>query len=157
MDRERFAEAVERVEEIDRVVRKLDPAVRGEAFSVLARFTLAATPAGSDIEELVQLVLSLAAREAEDDLREILAEVEKINAQKKRLRELVDRLGQESDQLVASLRAEYRDLFDVNESAELQSLQLQMAMDRLARLLEALANILKKLSDTDSSIIQNIK
>ena len=156
MDRERFAEAVARVEEIDRVVRKLDPAVRSEAFSVLARFTLAPTPAGSDIEELVQLVLSLAARAAEDDLREILAEVEKINAQKKRLRELVDRLGQESDQLVGSLRAQYRDLFDASD-AELQSLQLQMAIDRLSKLLETLANILKKVSDTDSSIIQNIK
>ena len=156
MDRGRFAEAVERVEEIDRVVRKLDPAVRGEAFSVLAGHASGLLP-GSDIEALTFLVLMAATEGARDDLREIMAEVEKINAQKKRLRELVDRLGQESDELAGRLRAEYCDLLDASESAELQMLQLQMKMDRLSKLLETLANILKKVSDTDSSIIQNIK
>ena len=155
MDRERFAEAVAQVEEIDRVVRKLDPAVRAQAFSLLAAHALAPSGAGQDIEELVQLVLSLTAQEAEDDLREILQEVERVNAQKQRLRELVDRLGQESDELAARLRSEYCDLLD--ENAELMQLQLQMKMDRLSRLLQTWSNILKKMSDTESGIIGNIK
>ena len=157
MDRERFAEAVSRVEEIDRVVRKLDPAVRGQAFSALAGDALAPTGAGLDIEELVQLVLSLAAQEAENDLREILEEVEKVNEQKKRLRELVDRLGRESDDVATRLRSEYGDLLGGSDQGELQMLQLQMKVDRLSRLLETLSNILKKMRDTESTIIGNIK
>lgn len=40
MDRERFAEATERLQEVDRFVRTLDPAVRAEAFSLLSRYAL---------------------------------------------------------------------------------------------------------------------
>jgi hypothetical protein len=40
MDRERFAEATERLQEVDRFVRTLDPAVRAEAFSLRRRYAL---------------------------------------------------------------------------------------------------------------------
>jgi hypothetical protein len=45
----------------------------------------------------------------------------------------------------------------MTEMGEMESLRLQMAMDRLSKLMSTLSNILKKISDTAGSIIQNIK
>ncbi len=44
-----------------------------------------------------------------------------------------------------------------SEMSETQSLELQMTMDRMSKLLETMSNIMKKMSDTGSSIIQNMK
>ena len=45
----------------------------------------------------------------------------------------------------------------LSEMGEMESLRLQMAMDRRAKLLSTLSNIMKKLSDTRASITQNLK
>jgi hypothetical protein len=153
VDRKSFTKEAKRVQEIDRIVRKLDPAVRGQAFSHLSGKAASALP----IEVLVTLVLQLAAEDAQRDLRELTEDVEKLNAQKARLRDLVERLAQDSDELAGLLRSEYEDLFDTGDLGELQSLRLQIALDRRSKLLQTLSNILKKLSDTDSAIIQNLK
>jgi len=44
-----------------------------------------------------------------------------------------------------------------SEMGEMESLRLQMTMDRMSKLMSTLSNILKKAGDTDQSIIQNIK
>ena len=49
------------------------------------------------------------------------------------------------------------DLDSMNEMGEMESLRLQMAMDRLSKMMSTLSNILKKISDTASAITQNIK
>lgn len=48
-------------------------------------------------------------------------------------------------------------LDSMSEMGEMESLRLQMAMDRLSKMMSTLSNILKKISDTASSITQNIK
>jgi hypothetical protein len=48
-------------------------------------------------------------------------------------------------------------LDSMNDLSETQSLELQMAMDRRSKFLETLSNIEKTISDTDSSIVQNLK
>lgn len=48
-------------------------------------------------------------------------------------------------------------LDSMSEMGEMESLRLQMAMDRLSKMMNTLSNILKKMADTSSSIIQNIK
>jgi putative addiction module CopG family antidote len=48
-------------------------------------------------------------------------------------------------------------LDSMSELGEMESLRLQMAMDRLSKLMIALSNILKKISDTDTAIITNLK
>ena len=48
-------------------------------------------------------------------------------------------------------------LDDLSEMGEMESLRLQMAMDRLSKLMSTLSNLLKKASDTASAITQNIK
>jgi hypothetical protein len=45
----------------------------------------------------------------------------------------------------------------MSEMGEMESLRLQMAMDRLSKMMTVLSNIMKKISDTGSSIIQNLK
>ncbi|CAG1007014.1 hypothetical protein BURK1_03356 [Burkholderiales bacterium] len=49
------------------------------------------------------------------------------------------------------------DLDSLSEMGEMESLRLQMAMDRLSRMMSTLSNLLKKVSDTASSITQNLK
>jgi hypothetical protein len=45
----------------------------------------------------------------------------------------------------------------MNEMSEMTSMRLQMAMDRQSKFVEALSNIMKKIDETNSTIIQNIK
>lgn len=49
------------------------------------------------------------------------------------------------------------DLDSMSEMGEMESLRLQMAMNRMSKMMSTLSNILKKISDTSQSIIQNLK
>jgi hypothetical protein len=50
-----------------------------------------------------------------------------------------------------------KNLDSMNDLGETESLRLQMAMDRLSKMISTLSNILKKISDTAESITQNLK
>lgn len=50
-----------------------------------------------------------------------------------------------------------RDLDSMNEMSEMNSLRLQMAMDRLSKMQSSLSNILKKIDSTQNQIVQNLK
>jgi hypothetical protein len=39
----------------------------------------------------------------------------------------------------------------------MESLRMQMAMDRMSKMMSTLSNLLKKMSDTSSAIISNLK
>jgi hypothetical protein len=49
------------------------------------------------------------------------------------------------------------DLDSMSEMGEMESLRLQMAMDRMSKMMSTLSNLLKKISDTQNSITQNLK
>ena len=49
------------------------------------------------------------------------------------------------------------DLDSLSEVGEMESLRLQMTMDRLSKMMSTLSNLLKKVSDTASEITQNLK
>lgn len=49
------------------------------------------------------------------------------------------------------------DLDSMSEMGEMESLRLQMAMDRMSKMMSTLSNLLKKISDTAQGIIQNLK
>ena len=49
------------------------------------------------------------------------------------------------------------DLDAMSEMGEMESLRLQMAMDRMSKMMSTLSNLLKKISDTAESITQNLK
>ena len=46
---------------------------------------------------------------------------------------------------------------DFSEMGEMQSLRLQMAMDRMSKFMSTLSNLLKQVSVTDSQIAGNLK
>jgi len=49
------------------------------------------------------------------------------------------------------------DLDSMSEMGEMESLRLQMAMDRMSKMMSTLSNLLKKSSETAAEITQNIK
>jgi hypothetical protein len=49
------------------------------------------------------------------------------------------------------------DLDSMNEMSEMTSMRLQIAMDRRSKLVETLSNVMKSISDTDNSIVANLK
>ena len=61
---------------------------------------------------------------------------------------------QSVDQAVDSTKAK---LDSKSELGETESLRLQMSMDRLAKLEATLSNLLKKISETQSNIVNNLK
>ncbi len=58
------------------------------------------------------------------------------------------------DALVDELRSK---LDSMSEMGEMESLRLQMIMDRRSKFISTLSNLLKKISDTQDGIVQNLK
>jgi Arc/MetJ-type ribon-helix-helix transcriptional regulator len=165
---------------------------------------------GSDIEEMAIIVFMQAARDAEEDLKEIMNEMKAMNAAKRKLRELqkkikcdiansagqprpkFDQNGLGSERayhhalipvpdlcsksgvkfietdlykgrivdvlILEAIRDDLSDKLDgMSEMSEMDSLRLQMMMDRRSRMLETLSNIMKKISSTAESIVDNLK
>jgi len=75
------------------------------------------------------------------------------NKLKEANREFTLTLGTMSD-IIDSTKS---DLDSLSEMGEMESLRLQMAMDRLSKLMAALSNILKKMAETSDEIIKNMK
>ena len=48
-------------------------------------------------------------------------------------------------------------LDSLSEMGEMESLRLQMYMDRMSKMMSTLSNLMKKISDTQNAIIQNLK
>lgn len=122
-----------------------------------------------DVQFVVTLHPNAGAR---DDLHASAQELSAVGAARTKLRGLsMDRVGGTLDvelslQLLltaygtsidASIEELVDDLDAVSELGETESLRLQMAMDRLCKMMSTLSNMLKKLSDTQSSIVQNLK
>ena len=76
--------------------------------------------------------------------KKILAELTSVNTvAKKQLAE------------VETLRGQFEQ--GLSELGEMESLRLQMAMDRMSKMMTTLSNLLKKIHDTSESITQNLK
>ena len=125
--------------------------------------------ADGDIMALAFIVMMEANKSAQEDLRAVMKQVKAISAQKKKVRAaLKQRSDRGLDSLsVASLisavtaKAETSRIIDeigsMSEMDGMESLRLQMAMDRMSKMMSTLSNILKKMSCTASQITQNMK
>ncbi len=141
--------------------------------------------AGGDIETLILLVMTEAAQDAEKDLKAAMAEMKATNEKKAAQREAANKLKREETGIKAAARQEYTrpattnlqvrpglvkrqsvnqsvedakaKLDSKNEMGETESLRMQMAMDRLSKLEATLSNLLKKVSETQSNIVNNLK
>jgi len=129
--------------------------------------------ADGDIEGLVFSVLMEGPRSSREDLRAVMDQLKAVTAQKEKVREALkqrpDRgldllsvtsllssviIRSELDLVVDEMK---HDLDSMSELGEMESLRLQMAMDRMSKMMSTLSNLLKKMSDTASQITQNMK
>jgi len=112
-------------------------------------------PAGADIEELAFIVLMDATKSQDADLQSIMEETKSQNAAKQNLRNNMQTVNRDVANNAAQADKNKRD--SMNEMSEMTSMRLQMAMDCRSKFVETLSNIMKKMSDTDNSITQNMK
>lgn len=129
-----------------------------------------------DIEALISLVMMLAAKDAREDLKRMMEELKEANRRKAEWRKhrdcrkgyalavLDDATRIESlSNLLADTLDDFaideikRDIASMSELGEMESLRLQMAMDRLSKLMSTLSNLLKKIADTADDITRNMK
>lgn len=125
-----------------------------------------------DIDALIQLIMFEISKDASNDLKEMLEKMQEINRKKQAIREerrkQNERLNtclaenarcskREIRKLMDAIEQLQNDLDSMSEMGEMESLRLQMAMDRMSKMMSTLSNILKKISDTAQSIVQNIK
>jgi hypothetical protein len=131
------------------------------------------SPADGDIMALAFLVMMASAKSAREDLKAIMSQIKAINDAKQAWREAMGIANKaaaaDSDALFQLLATFYidgvtsevdairGDLDSMSEMGEMESLRLQMAMDRLSKLMSTLSNLLKRLACTASKITQNLK
>lgn len=104
MDEQQFDQTVERVKAAGEVVATLDPAIRSQAFAMLTgqapsevsgrsgESGLGLLAAGGDIAEFAFVVLMEATRDADQDLRDIMAAVRAVTTSKAQLRNVLARV-----------------------------------------------------------------
>jgi len=125
-----------------------------------------------DVETIAFAVLVRASRSAQDDLRALMDQVKAVTKARRAVRAEPPSLPPQALDFesvfqltmalyVKTVEAELDDMLDqiekVNELSEMESLRLQMAMDRLSKMMSALSNAMKKLSETSSAILQNLR
>lgn len=161
-------------EEAHREARR-EPSVSVAAEAARARF--GNELASGDIDALVELVMMEISREAGQELRDELAQMQEINQEKKTQREAAQKMRDSQSAMHASMRADASAVQPRTSRAELaayvaahsdgedslddmseeQQLRMQAAMDRRQKAFEALSNMMKKASETESTIIGNLK
>jgi len=149
-----------------------DIAVHGEKFNedILKVFLQGLAGSDMDIDSLVQFIMFQAAKDSNADLKDIMNEMQNNQKKKRETRKLLNSLDQRISlcarggcgrTALSQLKVERENLKNnldsLSEMGEQESLRLQMAMDRMSKMMSTLSNILKKISDTSSSIIQNLK
>lgn len=175
----------------------------GTVSAAAARQAIARNPGfgglgGTDVEALAFLVLMEATKSAQQDLKEIMNRVKRINAAKAALRRASARRAKPAmaenckscppraatvpqgraalarpprspariavqprplsrPEFDRRLQAARNDSGSLRTMGEMESMRLQMAMDRRLKLMSALSNLMKKVSDTKAGITQNLK
>jgi hypothetical protein len=97
---------------------------------------------GLDVDLLTQLITVVAARQSD---QELIAAADQYSLARERFQraELIGALKDELDTL--------------SEISEMEQLRLQMIMDRRSKMIEMLSNLLKKMSETQDAITENLK
>lgn len=125
----------------------------------------------ADIEAVAFVVLMQAAKSAQEDLKAIMTGVKAINEAKEKTHKSFGKSPslkgdydfESTFQLMSTLwlmqlEAELDDIRgDMAETSEIDQLRLQILMDRVAKLMSTLSNMVKKCADTNSQIVRNLK
>lgn len=88
----------------------------------------------------------------------MLSDADRLLAQAGKLRDANRSAGKMTDaQIDAAVEALKNQRDSISQMGEMDSLQLQQAMDRMSKAMSTLSNIMKKSSETSQTIIQNLK
>jgi len=113
---------------------------------------------GGDIDALVMIVMMERSSDAQQDLKQIMAEIKANTTAKSQMRAHLQAVhalsAQQLNAEAQALKSQYDSMSDLSE---MQSMRLQMAMDRYSKVMETRSNILKKIDQTDDSITKNLK
>ncbi len=96
---------------------------------------------GADIDSVVLLVMMQAAQDEQSDLQQTMNQMQQ-NTQAKQ---------------AARATAKSDSTTQMGDMSSETQLRLQMAMDRRSKFLEAISNVMKSASDTQSAVIANLK
>ncbi len=116
-----------------------------------------------DIETLVMLTLIKIDKDNQQDLKAMLRNMKQQNASKKNQTQPVvykektikkDSITERQTQLEKQKETSRT---EVKELGEAQQMRMQLLMDRRSKALETISNIMKKISSTQDSIINNLK
>jgi len=131
-----------------------------------------------DIEILNYLVLMEAARSGREDAKAIMDGLKRIDDARGRLRPATNAPAVKSSasrqptsagrstmrpfplpeaELEVKIERAHNDLDSSSEMGEMESLRLQMCMDRLSKMMSTLSNLLKKMSDSQAALTQDLK
>ena len=138
-----------------------------------------------DIDALVMLIMMQMSKDANQDMKNMLIEMKRVNDEKKQMREATQLMKQQQARMKDSLRKNYDartgiqpakskdSLTKINlnmanatlqnrkdslsDLSEEQQLRMQTYMDRKSKMETAISNIMKKIADTQNQIIQNLK
>lgn len=115
-----------------------------------------------DVTSVLFLVMMQAAKSAQEDLKSIMAGVKAINAARNcKTYGCVEAMKATAEYDKATLDSVRKRMKGKMESlakmSEMEALRLQMAMDRMSKLMTTLSNVLKKISSTTGTVIQNLK
>lgn len=149
-----------------------DILAHGEKFNedILKVFIQSLSGSEVDIDSMIQWVMFQIAKDSSSDLREMMDTMQKNNKKKRELRNLLNSQNQRIalcsrgncgrtslEQLNLEKEKLKNQMDSLSEMSEMESLRLQMAMDRMSKMMSTLSNLLKKISETSSTIIQNLK
>lgn len=149
-----------------------DIAAHGENFNedILKVLIQGFSGSNMDVDSMVQWIMFQIAKDSNADLKGMMDEMQNNNKKKREMRNAMNSLKQRIDlcaqgncgrtsmsQLNAEMDNFKGQLDSLSEMSEQQSLRLQMMMDRRSKMISTLSNIMKKISETSSSIIQNMK
>lgn len=105
----------------------------------------------ADLDALTFLVMMQASKEAEDDLKQSLNNMKQVNTTKAKQREQVQS---------NTPALKFDSLHNKNNGPDANhddQLKIQILTDRRQKALETISNLMKKVSETENSIIQNLK
>lgn len=119
-----------------------------------------------DIMAMALLAMTQSAKSAREDLKAIMDGVRSVSEQKAELRRVLGNKRDDSAlaidpdlllRLVATAQVDDIALAVSDDLSDMQSLRLQMHMDRVAKMMAMLSNLMKKLADTQQTLVDNIK
>jgi hypothetical protein len=115
------------------------------------------------MEEILMAAMLEAAESASRELKAIAAEMASNSVEKRLIRDRIGRVRRArhdpslSDDVRATDKALTCMLGALSEMAEMNALRLQKAMDRHAKAMSTLSNILRKVGETEDGVVKNLK